>query len=166
MDAKKIRVILSLVNLLVISVLVFDTFFIPTTEKTVVLKDKYAEKTGSHGTYRNYFLTDEKGNEYNVPRDFYLVLDINEGFIISQTGLFRKTIAINYHLNKPEDKAKIGAINSFGVGIFAVLLGGLLSLLVLFFPNLFKNEKTTLRVGKMASWITLAIIVVYFFIQD
>jgi len=48
-----------------------------------------------------------------VPSDFYLVLDINEGFIISQTGLFKKAIAINYHLNKPEDKAKNGSNKFF-----------------------------------------------------
>jgi len=58
MDGKNISIILSLVNLLVISVLILHTFFIPTTEKTVVLKDKYAEKTGSYGSYKNYILTD------------------------------------------------------------------------------------------------------------
>jgi len=59
----------------------------------------------------------------------------------------------------------MGAINSFGVGIFALLIDGVLSLLVLFFPNIFKKENMALRISQIASWITLAIIVVYFFYQ-
>lgn len=166
MEAKKIRIVLAVINIVVMLVLITDTFLLPVKEEYRILKDKDSEKTrDTRSSYMTYLLTDEQEKEYNVPRDFYLVLDLGEKFIISKTMLFGKAIFINYKLNIPSDQAKIGVINGSWFGTLIPFLIILVSLLLLFYPKLFKPEIKANQTTIIISSFTAVALFFYFHYQ-
>ena len=167
MEAKKVRIVLSLINVAVMLVLITDTFLLPVKQEYRILKDKDSEKTSRYhsNSYMTYFLTDEQGKEYSVPHDFYLVLDIGEKFIISKTMIFGKTIFINYKTNIPSDRASIGVINGSWFGNLITFLIIALAFLLLFYPKIFKTETRANQTSLTISSFTAAALFFYFYFQ-
>ena len=162
---------IAIINLVIASLMVTDTYFLRPTMKREFFDDsshKYVPSSiwGRSGRGRtNFYVYTASSQVYKVPENVYLDLNsARDSFFIYKSALFRKPLKIKYKLEGTQYQQNIGMVNSGkACGIF-LIYAGLISLLNLLpFSIMWKDlNQNLLFIG---FFLTIGTFVIYFWWQ-
>jgi hypothetical protein len=125
--------LLALFNIVVLSVLVLDTYVLNQTTHLQIYDHSSSELTRTSVTrsYWSYFIHAKSGEKYQVPENTNMDLSYNDSFYVNRSYLFRKPLSIIYPVGDDQYILYTGLLNS---NLFSHLVAAFI--LVVSFINL------------------------------
>ena len=165
MKKRKIAQIVAFINLLIVGILVADTYLLPLEEFPAIVKQKTmpytSSRAASHG-YTSWLIRDQNGIQYSVPDDSFHHLSFGDSFTVLRTTLFKKAIKIKYNTDTRTYSRDIGVINETFFGVFVMTLISLFSLIQILAPNFFRSDYVEFKTTIAITSITIVAIFYYF----
>jgi hypothetical protein len=117
---------LSIVNLLIIVMLLLDSFVLPPVDVSEELQSStYLTTRGKSSGYRTLQLEAKSGNKYQFRDDYGIGLDYDSRFHIQRSRVLRLPLVIHFQLNSQYYSATVSMLqtNYLLHGVLLVILG-------------------------------------------
>jgi len=157
------QLLLPLLSLLLLTIIVTDTFVLRPVIETRILRNKDIEFGYARvRTILHYKLVDNKNVTYEVSYRTFSDLEVGDSFLISKSFLFGKALSITYSskgVNHIEDI-------DLGFAIIILIMIVLFALLTLILPFFLNTRRINRDLLIMTAFLDVAFLVYYFFWQS
>ena len=159
METSKLHWLCFLTSTIVIGILTFETFILPTT----VLKDVYrglsftTNRYYKRQSYQTTSVLTQSGKKIHLPDNIDIDIDGNAPILVEYTFLFHRPLSIQYGKGNKIYKVQVGMVNANSRTEFVIMLTLVFLIVSLFQRHLHRNGYLLASIFALLASISLFI---------